>query len=341
MLKSEIVLKHGFLGKTAKERYDRAIMSNRKQYSKGLKRGVQVLVSCFIAFAVIGAFVFVTQGRAMPVLQPAGTIAQQEYVLILITIGLGVFVVIPVFILLFWIAIRYRAGNKKAKYDPEFASHRGFEALWWGIPCVIIFALAIITSIATHALDPYKPLDSAVKPVEVQVVAMEWKWLFIYKDKGVATVNYLNIPEKTPINFTITADSPMNSIWIPALTGQVYAMSGMSTKLHFMADKTGTFNGTTANISGEGYADMTFKVNSLSSVDFENWVKTSAESPTALSVVTYKELAQPAKSDQKTYALADPALYNRIIDKYMAPATSQPKNKQDGSDSGAHHMEGM
>ncbi len=315
-------------------------MSNHNQHSKALKRVVQVLVSCLVAAIIIGAFIFVTQGRALPVLQPAGTIAQQEYILILITVGLGVFVVIPVFILLFWIAIRYRASNKKAKYDPNFASHHGFEALWWGIPCAIILVLAIITSIATHALDPYKPLESNVKPVEVQVVALEWKWLFIYPDKGVATVNYLNIPEKTPINLTITADAPMNSLWIPALTGQVYAMNGMSTKLHFMADGTGTYNGSTANISGEGYADMTFKVHSLSSADFEKWAKESSQSPTPLSTASYKELAKPAKSDTATYMLADTTLYNQIIDKYMAPANTQAKKKQDSTDTG-HHMEGM
>lgn len=303
-------------------------MGKHKQHSRFGKRLVQVLVSCFVALAIIAAFIYVTYGREIPVLQPAGTIAQQEYILILITVGLGVFVVVPVFILLFWVAVRYRDGNEKAKYDPEFASHHGLEALWWGIPCAIILGLAIITAIATHNLDPYKPLESDVKPVKVQVVALEWKWLFIYVDEGVATVNYMTIPEKTPINLTITADAPMNSLWIPALTGQIYAMTGMSTKLHFMADGVGVYNGATANISGEGYADMTFKVNSVSSGDFDAWVEKSKLSTRLLNTTTYKELAQPAKSDQKTYVLMDALLYDKIIDKYMMPEQVKQRAKE-------------
>jgi len=262
----------------------------------------------------------VTVGRDIPVLNPQGLIAEQERNLIIITTAMGLFVVIPVFIMLFAVAWRYRASNRRAIYRPDFESHRGFEALWWGIPCVIIIILGIITVVSTHALDPYKPLDSNVKPVKVQVIAMEWKWLFIYPDKGIATLNYLNIPKDTPIDFTITSDAPMNSLWIPALAGQVYAMSGMSTQLHLMANSVGTYNGTSSNISGDGFADMTFKVNSMNESDFTTWATTSTTSRNILTQDEYKTLSVPSHNNpETTYMLMDTSLYNEVIMKYMSP----------------------
>jgi len=291
----------------------------RKDKYRFLLRVGQVLLSIFVTLLIIGVLIFVTQGRDIPVLDTHGLIADQEKNLILVVFALGFFIVIPVFILLFSIAWRYRAGNTKAKYQPEFESHRGLEALWWGIPCLFIVVLAIITAVSTHALDPYKPIDSKVEPVKIQVIALEWKWLFIYPDEEVATVNYINIPKDTPINFTITSDAPMNSFWVPALAGQVYAMSGMSTKLHFMANSAGTFNGVSANISGDGYAGMTFKVNSMEQADYDAWVKKSETSPQYLTEAMYQKLEQPSKNEaQATYVLNDFDLYNKVIMKYMS-----------------------
>ena len=312
----------------------------RKEKKRTHRRIAQVIISSLVALAIVGALVFVSWGRDMPVLNPKGTIADQEYTLILITVGLGVLVVVPVFIMLFTIAWRYRASNKKARYEPEFAGHRGFEALWWGIPCVIILALSLITVVATRALDPFKPLESQVKPVKIQVVAMEWKWLFIYPDEGVATLNYVNIPEKTPIDFQITADAPMNSFWIPALAGQIYAMAGMSTQLHVMADSVGTYNGSSANISGEGFADMHFKVNSLSRDDFTKWRNASIYSFNQLTSDSYTKLAAPTKNNpETTYALIDSGLYNEIINKYMSPeGSASSKDENDSSDMSGMNM---
>ncbi len=285
------------------------------------KRVAQVVFSSLIAVAIVGTLAFVMQGRDIPVLDTHGTIANQQRDLIYLTFGLGMLVVIPVLIMLFTIAWRYRAGNTKAKYQPEFDGHRGLEALWWGIPCLIILLLAVITTVSTHALDPYKALDSKVEPLKIQVVALDWKWLFIYPDKGIATLNYANIPENTPIDLTITSDAPMNSFWVPALAGQVYAMSGMSTQLHLMADTVGSYNGSSANISGEGFADMHFKINSMPTPDFSAWAIQSANSTNALSNDSYKKLAQPSKGDGEiTYTLMNNDLYNEIIMKYMPPA---------------------
>jgi cytochrome o ubiquinol oxidase subunit 2 len=298
-------------------RYHGKHMRNDKK--RALWRAFQIFASSFMAVALIGIFIYVTQGREIPVLNPQGLIADQQYTLILITVGLGFFVVVPVFILLFSIAWKYRAGNKKAKYEPEMEGHRGLELLWWGIPCVIILLLAIITHISTHALDPYKALESDKTPVKVQVIALEWNWLFIYPEYGTATLNFMNIPEDTPVNLTLTSDAPMNSFWVPALAGQVYAMSGMSTKLHLMADSVGTYNGTTANISGEGYADMRFKVYSMTEADFQTWVKRAANSADGLTTEKYEEIAQPNKDrPETTYRLITSSIFDDVIMKYMS-----------------------
>lgn len=283
-----------------------------------VRRVVQVLVSSLITLAIVGALFFVTWGRDIPVLNPSGTIADQEFILIAITMGLGIFVVVPVFVLLFSIAWKYRASNEKAIYEPELEGNRKLEALWWGIPCLIILVLAVITWVSTHALDPYKTLKSDITPVKVQVVSLNWKWLFIYPEYGIATVNYMNIPKDTPINLELTSDAPMNSFWVPALAGQVYSMSGMSTKLHFMADSTGTYNGSSTNISGDGYADMNFKVYSLNESDFVSWTRKSAKSSNMLTAASYEKLAEESvKNPETTYILMASTLYDDIVMKYM------------------------
>lgn len=314
----------------------------RKDKKIVFKRVAQVLISSLVAIAIIALLAFVVQGRDIPVLDTHGTIANQQRDLIFVVFGLGMLVVIPVLTMLFVIAWKYRTGNTKATYDPEFNSHWGLEALWWGIPCLIIIVLSIITAISTHALDPYKELESNVKPVNVQVVALEWKWLFIYPDKGVATLNYLNIPEDTPINLTLTSDAPMNSFWVPALAGQVYAMSGMSTKLHLMADTVGSYNGASANISGEGYADMDFKVNSMTNANFSEWVTKSTYSKTMLDSASYAKIAAQSKNDGKiTYMLMNSNLFNEIIMKYMPYEATADSPNTDNMNNSGHDMSGM
>src|SRR5690606_29574542 len=276
------------LGKFSKARYHGKHMRNNKKVFA--KRSLQVFVSSFVAVLIIGTFTFFTQGREIPVLAPSGTIADQQMVLILITVGLGFFVVVHVFILLFAMAWRYRASNKKAKYDPEMEGNHLLEVIWWGIPCLIIIALAIITYISTHALDPYKELESDKQPVAVQVISLNANWLFIYPEYDTATLNFLNIPEQTPINLSITSDAPMNSFWVPALAGQVYSMAGMTTKLHLSADHTGTFHGSSTNINGPNYAAMSFKVYAMTEDDFYAWAEKASDSQNTLSAESYTTL---------------------------------------------------
>lgn len=279
---------------------------------------MQIVISVVLTAGFVGVLAFLIQDKPIPVLQPAGVISEQQYTLILVTVGLGMFVVLPVFYLLFSIAWKYREGNTKAEYDPNLHGHRGMEVLWWGIPAVIIVILAILTAISTHALDPYRPLESDKKPVEVQVVALQWRWLFIYPEYGLATMNHMVIPEQTPVNLTITADAPMNSFWVPSLAGQVYAMTGMSTKLHIMSNTTGEYDGSSANLSGDGFAHMRFKVKSVSEESFADWKTQAALSPDWLTKESYNEIALPSdETEQKTYGLVQPGIYDGVILKYM------------------------
>ncbi len=305
-----------------------------------VRRVSKVLIASVTTLAIVGALFFVTWGRDIPVLNPSGTIADQEFILIAITTGLGIFVVVPVFVLLFSIAWKYRATNEKAPYEPELEGNRKLEALWWGIPLFIILVLAIITWVSTHNLDPYKSLKSDITPVKVQVVSLNWKWLFIYPELGVATVNYMNIPKNTPIDLTLTSDAPMNSFWVPALAGQVYTMSGMSTRLHLMADTVGTFNGSSTNISGDGYAGMSFKVYSMEESDFVSWARKAADSKDMLTAKTYAKLAENSVNNpEATYMLMAPTLYDDIVMKYMH--TKADNSEHEESHDHEHSHEGM
>ena len=171
---------------------------------------------------------------------------------------LSLVVVIPVFAMTIYIVWRYRESNQKAKYSPDWDHNSKVETIWWLIPTLLIVVLSVVTWNSSHSLDPFKPIKSSVKPLRVQVIALQWKWLFIYPEQGVASTNILELPVDRPINFEVTADAPMNSFWIPQLGGQIYAMAGMSTQLHLMASEAGTYAGASANLSGKGFAKMKF-----------------------------------------------------------------------------------
>jgi cytochrome o ubiquinol oxidase subunit 2 len=280
------------------------------------------------AISVVAAAAFVTlgwlvlRGHSFAVLNPQGIIAHKQFGLLVTAFLLMLIVVIPVFILTFYIAWKYRATNTKAHYMPDWDHHHGLEFIWWAIPCALILALSILTWKSSHELDPYRALDSNVKPITIQVVALQWKWLFIYPDQHIASVNLVEFPEKTPVNFEITADAPMNSFWIPQLGGQIYAMAGMNTSLHLMADTTGLYDGSSVNISGKGFSGMTFKAKSTSAADFDAWVKQTRASGHDLSAAEYDKLAKPSEnSPVASYALSAPDLYNDIMMKYMMPTT--------------------
>lgn len=260
--------------------------------------------------------------HSVAILNPKGTIAEKQRNLIMIASLLTLIVVVPVFILTFWIAWRYRSSNNQAGYAPDWDHNRVVETIWWLVPLAIILVLAGVTWVSSHELDPYKPLTSPVKPIKVQVVALPWKWLFIYPEQHIASVNFLQFPKNTPIDFAITADAPMNSFWIPQLGGQVYAMSGMSTQLHLIASEAGDYQGSSANISGKGFAGMKFTARASSRAEFDQWVYTTWSSPAKLDATTYMDLAKPSTNNPPSYyylPTGSSDLYDTVVMKYMMP----------------------
>lgn len=294
-------------------------MSKRKNFSSKLK--FLPLILLFIIFLAIS--IWYLHDSNIAVLNPKGIVAYKERQLIYDALLLALIVVIPVFTLTIAFAYRYRESNTKAKYSPELDGNRFAETVWWLIPSAIILVLAILAWNSSHTLDPYKPLSSNNKPLTIQVVALNWKWLFIYPQQNIATVNYFQVPMQTPINFEVTSDTVMNSFWIPQLGGQIYAMPGMSTQLHLMASGTGSYTGVSANISGQGFAGMQFTVKSSSNNNFSSWVNSVKKSSQALSLTAYNKLAKPSQNVPPAYySDAVNNLYLGIIDKYMDPANN-------------------
>lgn len=262
---------------------------------------------------------------SMQLMDPKGAIGVDERRLILLALGVMLLVVVPVIVMTLYFAWRYRASNDKATYAPTWAHSTRIELVVWTIPCIIVIALAALIWKSTHTLDPYRPLDSNVKPLNVEVVALNWKWLFIYPDYGVATVNALAVPVDTPIHFDITAESLMNSLFIPALGSQVYAMPGMKTQLHLIANSTGRFHGISAAYSGAGFSDMHFDVDAMSAADFQAWVATSKQSSQVLNAASYQALSKPSiKQAVETFGQVDAGVFDGAVNQYMAMPDSMP-----------------
>lgn len=267
---------------------------------------------------ILGLVLAMHVSRDLTVLYPSGWVGKQERNLIVYVSLIMLVVVIPVIWMTIFFGWKYGEG-KNAKYEPEWHQNHLLEAIWWAVPCIIIIFFAILTWKSSHELDPFKPLKSDVKPIHIQVVALQWKWLFIYPEEGIASVNFFQFPEKTPLHFELSADAPMNSFWLPALGGQIYAMAGMRSELNLIADHIGTFRGQSANISGTGFSGMVFHAKSSSIEEFHEWVATAKNSAKILDQATYDELARPSSYvPVEFYSLSDPALFEQILMKYMS-----------------------
>lgn len=287
-----------------------------------------------VILVLAGIGYWLLHDKHIPVLMPSGEVGSQQRDLILFTVYLAAIVVIPVFGLLLVFSLKYRQENKAAKYDPEWSENTTLEMLWWGIPILIIIVLSIVTYVTSHSLDPYRAIKSDKPTLEVKVVALQWKWLFIYPEQQIATVNDLTIPVDRPVHFTLTGDAPMSAFWIPDLGGQIYSMNAMSSQLNLIANRTGVYKGYNTNINGEGYAKMKFDATVVSDDTFGDWAMNIHHHSTGLSEKEYQALAVPGVPEQKLgYRLADKDLYDKIIMKYMhGGASSDSSHKADEHD---------
>lgn len=285
-----------------------------------MSRKLKIALISFLVVALIAWLAFYFTPESVVVLDSKGVIGVQQRNLIYIVSSLMLIVVFPALFLTLFFAWKYREGRKGEKYTPEWDHSVLAEVIWWGIPFLIVIFLSLITWKSSHALDPFRPFDSDHKPLKIQVVALEWKWLFLYPEQGIATVNFVEFPSHVPIQFEITADAPMNSFWIPQLGGQIYAMPAMRTQLHLMASEEGSYRGCSAQLSGDGFAGMTFTAEATTEEEFNTWVSSVKKKGKALNLAEYKELVKPSQYHEvQVYKLAQPDLFEQILMKYMMP----------------------
>ena len=275
--------------------------------------------------AALGLAALLSGCNSLLLLSPPGDVAAQQGNLIVVATVLMLIVIVPVIILTFVFAWRYRASNRKAKYTPDWDHSTQLELVIWGVPLLIIIALGAITWISTHLLDPYRPLErldanrpvpEGVEPLEIQVVALDWKWLFIYPEYGVAAVSEAAAPVDRPIRFSITASSVMNAFYVPALAGMIYGMPGMESTLHAVMNEPGDYAGFSSNYSGAGFSGMRFRFHGLSDEDFDSWIARARDSGQSLSRSEYLELEKPSQREPvRYYASVDNGLFDMIVNR--------------------------
>jgi cytochrome o ubiquinol oxidase subunit 2 len=257
------------------------------------------------------------------VLDPKGPIALAERQILFNALGIMLAIVIPVILATLGFAFWFRASNERARYRPDFTYSGRLELLVWSIPGMTVLLVGGVAWIGAHDLDPGRPISSTVKPVNVQVVSLDWKWLFIYPEEGIASVNKLVVPVGTPISFELTSSSVMNSFFVPQLGSQIYTMSGMATRLHLQADHPRTYPGISAMFSGDGFPDMHFTVDAVTDDRFAQWVRQARETGSALDKQTYADLVKPSKAVAPfTYRDVAPDLFGSIVNAGMGTQES-------------------
>jgi cytochrome o ubiquinol oxidase subunit II len=247
-----------------------------------------------LAVAMVGATML--GGCTEGVLDPKGPITFAERQILFNATGIMLAIVIPVMLATLGVAFWFRASNERASYQPNFKESGRIELLVWSIPLMTVLLVGIVAWISSYDLDPPKPLASSAKPVKVQVVSLDWKWLFIYPEEGVASVNELTIPVGTPVSIELTSSGVMNSFFVPQLAGQVYTMAGMVTRLNMQADYAGTYRGMSANFSGDGFADMHFNVDVVSSERFAQWLTSTRSAGPTLDARAYADMVKPSSA---------------------------------------------
>lgn len=255
------------------------------------------------------------------VLSPRGPIAAANKAIMLNSLAIMLAIVIPTLVAVFGFAWWFRAGNRRAHYDPGFVFSGRIEAVVWGIPFLTIVFISGLIWIGSHHIDPYKPIASNEPALEVQVVSLDWKWLFIYPAENIASVNKLVLPIGRSVHFNLTSSSVMNSFFVPQLGSQIYTMNGMTTQLHLLADRVGVYRGQSSHFSGDGFADMNFPVHAVTTDDFGQWVDTARGSGKLLDAAAYAKLAeQSAGHPATTFSAVQPDLFDAIVQQRIAPA---------------------
>jgi cytochrome o ubiquinol oxidase subunit II len=253
------------------------------------------------------------------VLDPHGPVGQAERIILFDATAIMLAVVIPVIILTLAFAWWFRSGNKRATYRPNWEYAGRIELIVWAIPALVVLFLAGIAWIGSHDLDPPKPLESRTPPLEVEVVSLDWRWLFIYPSERIATVNYLVVPTGVPVHFRLTSTSVMNSFFIPQLGSQIYTMAGMTTQLNLQADQPGSYPGISAQFSGPGFSDMQFTLRATSAEEFTSWVAQARAQNRVLDGVTFAELARPTRTaGELTYGSVPDDPFERVAHGHMA-----------------------
>ena len=271
----------------------------------------------FIKFSLLSAVGLLGGCSKIVLFDPKGPVGDSERFVIFVAFALMLIVVIPVFVMVFLFARKYRYSNSKATYAPKWSYSAKIDFVIWIIPVIIVTALGILTWSETHHLNPYKPIDHGVEPINIQAVSMDWKWLFIYPDQNIATVNELVFPVNVPLSFRITSDTVMTSFFIPQLGSQIYAMAGMQTRLHLMAEEAGVYLGQNQQFSGSGYADMNFKAIATPGKQFKEWVQKIKQTSGKLDLDRFEELGKPNTVPSAIYfSSVKPALFDHILNKY-------------------------
>jgi len=252
------------------------------------------------------------------VLDPKGPISVAERLILFNSLGIMLAIVIPTILATLGVAYWFRSSNKRARYLPNFDYSGRLEVLVWSIPAMTVLLVGGVAWVGSHDLDPRKPIASTVKPVSVQVVSLDWKWLFIYPEQGIASVNQLTIPVGTPVRFELTSSGVMNSFFVPQLGSQIYTMAGMVTRLQLQADHPGTYRGLSAQFSGDGFADMRFSVEAVPAESFAQWVAATRSAGPMLDAQAYADLAKPTQAVAPfTYRAVAPNLFNGIASSGM------------------------
>ncbi|HXS15423.1 MAG TPA: COX aromatic rich motif-containing protein [Candidatus Saccharimonadales bacterium] len=288
-----------------------------------MKRISKPLGIVLLFLILLAIFILLARNGNLQLLNPQGYIAQMQSEILFGALILAVCIGIPTVIATYFLAFHYRKGSKNAAYSPNWTGGKLLVIVWWTLPTLLIIIFSVITWKTTHLLDPYRPLASQQKPITIQVVALDWKWLFIYPSEKIATVNFIEFPVNTPVNFQLTADGPMNSFWIPSLGSQIYAMSGMVTQLHLSASTIGEFPGSATEINGKGFSGMKFIAKSSSKKDFDIWVQSVQKSGKPLTLSSYDVLSSPSMYNKVVYyRYIDTKLYAEIVARFMTPTGS-------------------